>query len=120
MTFIPSEKSSRKRPWELPADEWRLLMITFVGGLASIVVGAGLIGAALALDRVSRSWAWGGVTWLLVILGSVAAWTLVAAMPRFSRWMDFGFPGFAFLLGLSLPSAVVFTLMMVGVAAGVH
>lgn len=37
--------------WELSADEKRLLLITFVGGLASIVLGAVMIGAALALTR---------------------------------------------------------------------
>jgi hypothetical protein len=37
--------------WELNPDQWRLFAITFIAGVASIVVGAGLIGLALALAR---------------------------------------------------------------------
>ncbi len=41
-----------KEPWRVPTrDEQRSLAITFLGGLGSIVVGACLIGAALAFDR---------------------------------------------------------------------
>jgi hypothetical protein len=38
-------------PWELSAAEWRLLVITAVGGFVSIVAGAGVIGGAIALAR---------------------------------------------------------------------
>jgi hypothetical protein len=40
--------------WSLTRDEQRLLWITFAGGLGSIVVGAGVIGGALALTRSIR------------------------------------------------------------------
>lgn len=40
-----------KPRWALNDDEWRLLVITFVGGLASIIVGAAMLGGALALAR---------------------------------------------------------------------
>jgi hypothetical protein len=38
--------------WELSATDWRLLTITFAGGLGSIVAGACIIGGAIALDRL--------------------------------------------------------------------
>lgn len=41
-----------ERPlWEMSRDEQRLLIITFVGGLASIVAGACVIGGPIALVR---------------------------------------------------------------------
>ena len=44
-----------ERPlWELSRDEQRLLIITFVGGLASIVAGACVIGGAIALVRALK------------------------------------------------------------------
>lgn len=41
--------------WQLTRDEQRVLLITFVGGLASIVVGAAIIGISLAFARFSDS-----------------------------------------------------------------
>jgi hypothetical protein len=38
VTFIPTEKPPRTTRWDLAPDEWRLLLITFVGGLGSILV----------------------------------------------------------------------------------
>jgi hypothetical protein len=44
--------TNAERPlWSLSRDEQRLLMITFVGGLGSIVAGAGMIGVAIVLAR---------------------------------------------------------------------
>lgn len=43
--------STEKELWELSAGEKRLLLITFAEGLASILLGAAMIGAALALAR---------------------------------------------------------------------
>lgn len=34
--------------------EWRLLMITFVGGLASVVAGAAVLGLAVAAAKLAR------------------------------------------------------------------
>jgi hypothetical protein len=47
--------ASQDRPlWSLSRDEQRILAITFVGGLASIILAAGIIGAAIALGRWFR------------------------------------------------------------------
>jgi hypothetical protein len=44
-----------ERPlWEFSRDEGRVLIVTFVGGLASIVVGASVIGGAIALVRALK------------------------------------------------------------------
>jgi hypothetical protein len=37
--------------WDLSRDEQRILIITFVGGLASIVVDACVIGGAIGIAR---------------------------------------------------------------------
>jgi len=45
-----------ERPlWELSRDEQRVLIITFVGGLASIVAGVCIVGGAIALARWLRT-----------------------------------------------------------------
>lgn len=45
-----------ERPlWELSRDEKRVLIITFVGGLASIVAGACFIGGAIAMAPASEN-----------------------------------------------------------------
>ena len=47
-----SDNHSEKQPAQWSPEDWRLLVITFVGGLASIVVGAALLGLAIALARI--------------------------------------------------------------------
>src|SRR3974377_1949212 len=45
-----------ERPlWELSRDEQRELTIAFVGGLTSVVVGAAVIGGAIAMVRGFRA-----------------------------------------------------------------
>ena len=45
-----------ERPlWKLSRDEQRILIITFVGGLASIVAGVCVVGGAIALGRGLRA-----------------------------------------------------------------
>ncbi len=63
-----------ERPlWVLSRDEQRVLIITFVGGLASIVAGAIFIAAAIALGRIyghwnpSLPWSAGGLLALLIV-----------------------------------------------------
>jgi hypothetical protein len=51
--------------WSMSRDEQRLLWITFVGGLASILVGAGIIGAAIVFARYEVRQ--NSVTWLAVV-----------------------------------------------------
>jgi hypothetical protein len=62
-----AEPSQADRPlWRLTVEDQRVLLITFAGGLGAIVVGAGMIGAALAFGRF-----WGNPPWVLAI------WTVV-------------------------------------------
>jgi hypothetical protein len=45
---------SEERPlWKLNRDEQRMMMITVVGGLVSILLGAVIIGVAIAFTRLS-------------------------------------------------------------------
>ena len=47
--------TAAERPlWQLSRDEQRALIITFVGGLASILVGAVVIGGAVALAHYEQ------------------------------------------------------------------
>jgi len=48
-------KVAERSLWKLSRDEQRILMITFVGGLASIVVGACVIGGLIALARALKA-----------------------------------------------------------------
>lgn len=61
-----------ERPlWVLTTEEWRVLLITFAGGLGSIVVGAGMLGCALALAwHMERS---RGPIWGLALATGVCA-----------------------------------------------
>ncbi len=45
--------------WALSAAEWRLLVITFVGGLGSLIAAACVIGGAIALARYQESFGLG-------------------------------------------------------------
>jgi hypothetical protein len=49
-----SDKDTGNQPKQWSPEDWRLLVITFVGGLASIIVGAGALGLAVALARVEH------------------------------------------------------------------
>ena len=65
-------------------DEQRLLWITFVGGLASILVGAGIIGAAIVFARYEVRQ--NSVTWLAVVTlatpVAVVLWRIVDRLTR--------------------------------------
>jgi hypothetical protein len=65
---------TEKPPWELGPEEQRTLVITFVGGLGSIIAGAAVVGSALALARLLERWhpPWG--IWL-----GLAVFTLLDA-----------------------------------------
>jgi len=66
-----------RSPWALSAADWRLLVITFVGGLGSIVAGAGIIGGAIAIARNATG---GQGSWFLFTAVSVV---LFVVMVRF-------------------------------------
>jgi hypothetical protein len=71
--------------WQLSRDEQRVLLITFVGGLGAIVIGAAIIGLALALARAGRQ---GGEAWQAFLPFAFAAVlsTVVAVVLTRSKW----------------------------------
>jgi hypothetical protein len=104
--------------WALSAAEWRLLVITFVGGLGSIVAGACVIGGAIALARRDKHFDPGqwGLTTALALVGLVLALVMFRYFPpddRVDRWLK---QGTIAVFGFG----VVFALLVwIGVAAGV-
>ena len=123
MTFIPREKPQGKTRWELTPEEWRLLGITFVGGVASILVGAGAIGAAIAAGRLfvhggspDGSFFWGSFIFLTVF-----AWgfTAVAFFPLRGR-IPWKHPLIQFVMPQLVGICVMVLLTWIGIAAGVH
>jgi len=57
-----------ERPlWPLSRDEQRVLIITFVGGLASIVAGACVIGGAIAMTRYLKKY--NSLSQLIILTG---------------------------------------------------
>jgi hypothetical protein len=61
--------AGKQRPiWKLNRDEQRTLIITFVGGLASIIFGAVILGSAIAVAKATAK------------PGQAGAWALVAAL----------------------------------------
>ena len=116
MTFIPTEKSPPKKRWELTPEEWRLLMITFVGGLGSIVVGAATIGVAFALSRWLRP-----ATGLAGVIQAATTVGLCLALVWVLRSGRAGFNSYTrVIFGVAVASALLVVLAWIGVAAGVH
>ena len=110
--------------WRLNRDEQRILIITFVGGVGSLLVSACIIGGAIAIARLERDaglWRWAIVT--AVYLLTAVVWQ--RRLRRFQR----RYPGHlasqvgrreriviaAFSVGAALT-----LLVWIGLAAGVH
>jgi hypothetical protein len=107
---------TEKQPNRLLApEEWRLLLITFAGGLASIIVGAAVIGAALALARYqARSGHPFSGIWLSTLGSVMIASTAIYAWRK--RWLE----GWVFwLLGIGFIGVGLTMLWWIGVAVGV-
>jgi len=112
--------------WKLSHDEQRILIVTFVGGLGSIIVAACIIGGAIAFARTQRAaglnW-WIGFTGFWLVMGVV--WLVVVRELRrpdnTSGRVDAGFRAAA-RVGLAVWCAVAAITLMVwiGVAAGIH
>jgi hypothetical protein len=121
------------RPRLLPAlraDEWHLFAITFVAGVASIVVGAAMIGISLALARIF--WNERGAWWTLagyfgagvlgVTLGVTgwrfrSPWRPLRLHPSSPRELMVG-RHIMFWTGAC--SVTIAVLVLIGKAAGVH
>jgi hypothetical protein len=112
-----TEASAPQGLWGMSRDERRLLMITFVGGLASIVAGVCVVGAAIALVRGMRA--------IHIPLGYLVAFTLVYAsfliwITQFRRKPG-PMPMVSLILWLLIYVALAICLLAwIGLAAGIH
>ena len=107
--------------WDLSRDEQRILIITFVGGLASIVVGACVIGGAIGIARSLRTDHYplndqfiGTATVTLIIA--------VFVIYRLRAGAEYK-PLLRLMLIVMVPVAVLlamFLLAWIGLAAGIH
>jgi hypothetical protein len=112
MTDSDKHSGNQPKPWS--PEDWRLLIITFAGGLASIIVGAGALGLAVALARVYTPHN-DLVTWFAFVvcpLGSAVGFVAFFVDRRVSLGNKIGM----YFCG----SAVIFAILVwIGVAAGI-
>ena len=107
-----------ERPlWVLSRDEQRVLIITFAGGLASIVAGVGVVGGAIALVRGLRAIQFPlgyqiffTTAYIFLAILGVSFRRRLRPLPRalLILWL-------ALCVGLS-----IWLLALIGVAAGIH
>jgi len=107
-----------ERPlWPLSRDEQRVLIITFVGGLASIVAGACVIGGAIAMTRYLKKY--NSLSQLIIltginILGTAVSFYFHRHSPGVNKWVVW------FVLLVVLVPTAIYLLGLIGVAAGIH
>jgi hypothetical protein len=106
--------------WRLNRDEQRTLIITFIGGLASIVAAACVLGGAIALDRwIAHNnhghidWRGEAVTSAILVLGGGFVLYFVRGPNMSKRWNWTVTVVYGLLLALVL-------LLWIGLAAGIH
>lgn len=112
--------------WSLSPDEQRLLLITFVGGLASIVAGVVAVGIAIAVARRTESLhsrlnlaITSAVVIASAVVGQIARLRAKRAPTRSRRWdLALSWTSTALLWTL-IGALTLFVLIWVGVAAGV-
>jgi hypothetical protein len=114
LVMVDSENESKNQHKKWSDEDWRLLMITFAGGLASIIVGAGILGSVVILARIFGPGK-NLVSWLLLtlftvcgIVGSVASLRSGIKTRSDRVWM--GIAAFLATFGI---------LILVGIAAGI-
>jgi hypothetical protein len=129
MTDKPTARppAGDERPlWKLSRDEQRILLVTFAGGLGSIIVGAAVIGVALALAHRAEG---PGHSRSDLALSSIAAVAGFGFWVAYVRWGVLGMPfrpldrwpvssRFTVLVGALLVAGVALT--WIGIAAGIH
>jgi hypothetical protein len=109
---------------QLTPEEGRMLVVTFIGGLGAIVVGAGVVGLAIALAHVMRYWhpplwVWIPLAFVTAILVGMTGLVLrkrpwLEAENREDQQVALGAGGFYVLL------TILLVLMWIGMAAGVR
>jgi hypothetical protein len=113
-----------ERPlWVLSREDQRLFVITFVGGVASIVVGACVIGGAIALVRGIKATHFS----LVVLIGFTAVYTVAVVSSFYDRRrlarIGLRLPRSRVVLIAQLLLYVVFSVLLlawIGFAAGIH
>jgi hypothetical protein len=106
--------------WGFTPEDWRLLAITFIGGLASILAGAALIGISIAIARSFEVHSW--LDWVLLIVGTIIAvglqiGTLTIVIPKDVEGMTPRVRILLLVMSVSLSSVVV--LGWIGLAVGI-
>lgn len=112
MTDSDKGSGNQRNPWS--PEDWRMLIITFVGGLASILVGAGMLGLAVVLARhvSARNDIF---TWVFGVAPPVVGVAYLASYVRVKkkdRWD-------LLLIWLLVTGVVFYALTWIGVAAGI-
>jgi hypothetical protein len=113
----PDKPVPDERPlWSLTRSEKRILWVTFIGGVASIVVGAVIIGAAIGLDRWllkdSATGFWLGIAIALFVFAMSAAALLIVRPGHPSNMRIIGWVWVVFM--------TLYGLAGLGYAAGFH
>jgi len=119
--------------WKLDRSEQRVLFVTFVGGVASILAAAFLVGMAISLGRILASakphtTAGTEVTWFCFITAIMAVLVWVEATlrhkvnrkPRLSGFRRFFESADWVIMSVLILWLSVMVLTLIGLAAGIH
>jgi hypothetical protein len=113
MTDSDNHSGNQRKPWS--TEEWRLLIITFVGGLASIIVGAGALGLAVVLARKEhpgndvQTW----IGFVAAPLTTVCGIVILVLLGALKSWW------WRALIAFGTLTVIIITLTWIGVAAGI-
>jgi hypothetical protein len=113
-TEAPAPPPVERSLWPLSRDDQRSLMITFVGGLASIIAAACVIGGAIGMARAMKSGnSWLGYLWIFGIVALILCVVLANFAPSKWKWIRW-------LVILAFLPDIVSLLALIGLAAGIH
>jgi hypothetical protein len=130
----PAPEAVERPLWKLSRDEQRVLIITFIGGLASIVAGVCVIGGAIALVRLMKASHFSLLTLFVLTALYSLGWILIEIsirrLRRLRRHSSSDLPGWlgtptgrAWLVStlvMGVGVSIVLLLVWIGIAAGIH
>ena len=108
--------------WRLSDSEWRILLITVVGGVASVVISAVLIGGAIAFSRwLVSGKGFSGIFGGLVFVSAINFIALALFIHGYFHATDrkYSTADNVLFIGNGIVS-VFLTLTWIGIAAGIH